>query len=200
MKRLILGVTGASGSILAKRAIEYLSGEAVELHLIATDYGQRVFAYETGVEWDAFLHSLSGGARVSAHDAGDMFACVASGSYPIDTMVVMPCSMSTAGKIASGAGDNLLCRAADVCIKEQRRLVLVVREAPLSGIHLANLYKLARCGTRIFPPVPAFYNKPQTWDEAIDAIVGRVLRCADVENGLYKPWIGGEGVLPPNAD
>ena len=191
MKRIILGVSGASGSILAKRAIEYLSAEALELHLIATDNGQKVFEYETGVPWEAFLDSLSGSAaEICIHDNADMFAPVASGSYRIDAMLIMPCSMSTAGKIAAGIGDNLLCRAADVCIKEQRRLVIVPRESPLSKIHLENLHKLAICGAMILPPVPSFYDRPQSLDAIIDGIVGRALNCAGVENGLYKRWEG----------
>ncbi len=195
MKRYIIGVTGASGSVLSKRLLSFLSGLEAELHIIITDTGKKVFEYETGTLWDAFLISLrQNKAFVLVHDNNDMFAGVASGSFVTEAMMVVPCSMATAAKIATGAGGNLLCRAADVCLKEKTKLVLSPREAPLHAIHLKNLLTLSECGAVIIPPVPVFYAKSENYGDMIDGIVGRILKSAGIENELYTKWNNGKDI------
>ncbi len=189
MKRYIVGVTGASGSILARRMLEFLSGENIELHVIITDIGKKVFEYETGLKWSDFITSLLNKAgKIAAYDNSDMFAPVASGSFVTDGMIIAPCSMSTVAKIATGTGGNLLCRAADVCIKEKTRLVISPREAPLSSIHLRNLLTLSEAGAVIIPPVPMFYGNNSNIDDTINGIVGRILKSAGIENNLFTIW------------
>jgi 4-hydroxy-3-polyprenylbenzoate decarboxylase len=189
MKRYIIGVTGASGSVLAQRMITYLSGENIELHIIVTDIGKKVFEYETGLEWSDFINSvLNKTAKIAAYDNSDMFAPVASGSFATDGMIIVPCSMSTAAKIATGTGGNLLCRAADVCIKENTKLVISPREAPLSSIHLRNLLTLSDIGATIIPPVPMFYGNNSDMEDAVNGIVGRILKSAGIENNLFSVW------------
>lgn len=193
MKRYIIGVTGASGSILAKRLLSYLSGMEAELHIIATDMGQKVFEYETGIPWVVFLSTLrQDKAVIFDYDNNDMFASVASGSFATDAMMIVPCSMATAAKIAAGTGGNLLCRGADVCLKEKTRLVLAPRETPLHSIHLRNLLTLSECGAVILPPVPMFYARSEDYGEIIDGIVGRILKSAGIENDLYAKWNSGK--------
>lgn len=187
MKRYIVGMTGASGSLLACRLLKYLATKDVEVHLIVTDMGKKVFQYETGKEWDSFLSELNSDLIIE-HDNEHLFACIASGSFATDAMIILPCSMSTAGKIANGIGDNLLCRAADVCIKEKTRLVISPREAPLNTIHLKNLLTLSECGAIILPPVPMFYDMNHDYNLMIDGIVGRILKSAGIENELYTKW------------
>ncbi len=193
MKRYIIGVTGASGSILSQRLLNYLAAGEVQLHIIATDMGRKVFEYETGIPWGVFLSSLKQNkADIHAYDNKDMFASVASGSFATDAMMIVPCSMATTAKIASGTGGNLLCRAADVCLKEKTRLVLSPREAPLHSIHLRNLLTLSECGAVILPPVPMFYARSEDYGKMIDGIVGRILKSAGIDNELYTKWNSGK--------
>lgn len=193
MKRYIIGVTGASGSILSKRLLSYLAGMEAELHIIATDMGVNVFEYETGISWFVFLEGLKKEKAVIVnYDNSDMFASVASGSFVTDAMMIVPCSMATAAKIAAGTGGNLLCRAADVCLKEKTKLVLSPREAPLHSIHLRNLLTLSECGAVILPPVPMFYARSEEYGEMIDGIAGRILKSAGIENDLYTKWNSGK--------
>lgn len=190
--RIVLGVTGASGSPYALRLMDVLLAEGAEVIFIASAAGERVFEFETG-------RSLAGivEARCSAYpgslrryDADDLFAPVASGSYPVDGMAVIPCSMSTAAAIASGAGGNLLRRAADVQLKERRPLVVVPRECPLSSIHLRNLLGLSEAGAVVLPAAPGFYGRPQSVDELIDFVVGRVLSALGIATSLGPRWEG----------
>jgi flavin prenyltransferase len=193
MKKYIIGITGASGSVLAKRMLSYLSELSIELHIIITETGIQVFEYETGISWDSFLKTLSlGTATINIYNNKDMFASVASGSFSTDGMIIVPCSMATVAKIATGTGGNLLCRAADVCLKERTRLVISPRETPLHSIHLKNLLTLSECGAMILPPVPMFYAKLDSFDGMIDGIVGRVLKSAGIENDLYTRWNNGK--------
>lgn len=193
MKRYIIGITGASGSILSKRLLSYLAGTEAELHIIATDMGKKVFEYETGIPWVVFFNTLNQGkAVIFTYDNNDMFASVASGSFATDACMIVPCSMATAAKIATGTGGNLLCRAADVCLKEKTRLVISPREAPLHAIHLKNLLTLSECGAVILPPVPMFYAKSEDYSDMIDGIVGRILKSAGIENDLYTKWNSGK--------
>lgn len=195
MKRYIIGITGASGSVLSKRLLSYLAGMEAELHIIATDMGIKVFEYETGIPWSVFLEGLKKEKAVIVnYDNSDMFASVASGSFVTDAMMIVPCSMATAAKIAAGTGGNLLCRAADVCLKEKTKLVLSPREAPLHSIHLRNLLTLSECGAVILPPVPMFYARSEEYGAMIDGITGRILKSAGIENDLYTKWNSGKDI------
>lgn len=189
MKKYTIGITGASGSILAKRLLEFLSARECELNIIITENGKKVFRYETDTSFHDFIHSIKkNSAYIVEHDNNDLFAPIASGSYPIDSMIILPCSMVTVGKIATCAGGGLLCRAADVCLKEKVRLVISPRETPLNGVHLKNLLTLSENGAIIVPPMPMFYSKDETVTEVYDGIVGRILKSAGIENDLYKKW------------
>jgi 4-hydroxy-3-polyprenylbenzoate decarboxylase len=177
MRRLIIGMTGSTGAIFGVRMLEALKASDVESHLIISKWAQRT------------LEQVRGLANV-VHSPGDMGASISSGSFKTDGMVVMPCSVRTLGCIASGYGEHLVHRAADVVLKERRRLVLVVRETPLSEVHLENMLKLARMGVSIVPPVPAFYNHPQTIDDIVHHIVARVLDQFDIPAPFAKRWDG----------
>src|SRR5262249_43686638 len=150
--RLIVALTGATGAVYGVRTLEALRAAGVETHLVVSKWGQATLAHETDVTLDRL------GALASVvHQVGDLTAPIAGGSFATDGMLIVPCSMRTLGAIANGVGDNLIHRAADVAIKERRRLALAVVEAPLSAIHLENMLKLSRLGVSIVPPVPAFY-------------------------------------------
>lgn len=191
MDTWILGITGASGSRIALRIMEYLCAQGIRLHVVASDSGRAVFRQETGIALEAFLTALGSGG-LYLHDNRNLSASIASGSAPAKGMFVVPCSMATAGRLAAGAGDSLLCRAADVCMKEGRRLVLCPRESPLSEIHLRNLLTLRRAGCVICPPMPAFYSRFSTMEEMVDGLAGRVLAAGGIDNDLYKRWEGKE--------
>lgn len=190
MKRIILGITGASGSVLAYTALKMLLEAGHEVHLVASTLGERVMTYELSRDYDQILDELKSYPTFHHHSNDDLFASIASGSYQVDAMCIIPCSMGTLGKIANGIADNLLCRAADVTLKERRPLVLVTRETPLSGIHLENMVKLSRYGAIIMPPVPAFYNKPKTLDDVITHTASRVLRALGVSTHEHVQWEG----------
>lgn len=183
--RIVLGITGATGAIFGVRLLQALRAANVESHLILSKWGLQTVEHETGLG----LVQLRELASV-VHSTGNMAATVSSGSFRTDGMVIAPCSMRTLAAIASGNGENLVHRAADVVLKERRRLVLVVRETPLSEIHLENMLKLARIGATILPPVPAFYNRPQTIDELVDHIVARVLDQFGISADFAKRWDG----------
>lgn len=187
MKRYIVGITGASGSLLASRLLQFLATLEIEIHVVVTDMGKKVFEYEIGKPWHIFLMELNS-SLIIEYDNDDLFARIASGSFSTDGMIIIPCSMATAGKIAAGTGDNLLCRAADVCIKEKTRLVICPREAPLHAIHLKNLMTLSECGAVIIPPVPMFYANDTSYEGMINGIIGRILKSAGIENDLYIKW------------
>ena len=185
MRRIIIGMTGSTGSIFGVRMLEALKGADVESHLIISKWAQRTLEHETRYT----VEQVRGLANV-VHSPGDMGASLSSGSFKTDGMVVIPCSVRTLGCIASGYGEHLVHRAADVVLKERRRLVLVVRETPLSEVHLENMLKLARMGVSIVPPVPAFYNHPQTIDDIVNHIVARVLDQFDIPAPFAKRWDG----------
>lgn len=188
MKRYIIGITGASGSIYACRLIEELIGKHdCELHLIFTNCGKKVFQYEMDMDWNTWI-SVFDENKIIVHDFDNLFAPVASGSFQVEGMVIVPCSMATLGRLSMGIGDNLLLRAGDVMIKEKRKLILVPRETPLSTIHLRNMLTLSEMGVHLIPPMPAFYQKPKTIDEIVNGTVGRILEHLGLENGLYKKW------------
>jgi flavin prenyltransferase len=185
MRRLIIGMTGSTGAIFGVRMLEALKGGEVETHLIISRWAQRTLEHETRytVEQVRSLASV-------VHSQGDMGAAISSGSFKTDGMAVMPCSVHTLAGIANGYGEHLVHRAADVVLKERRRLVLLVRETPLSEVHLENMLKLARMGVTIVPPVPAFYNHPQTVDDLVNHIVARVLDQFDLPAPFAKRWDG----------
>ena len=185
MRRLIIGMTGSTGAIFGVRMLEALKGGEVETHLIISKWAQRTLEHETRYTVDD-VRAL---ANV-VHSPGDMGAEISSGSFKTEGMAVMPCSVHTLAGIANGYGEHLVHRAADVVLKERRRLVLVVRETPLSEVHLENMLKLARMGVTIVPPVPAFYNHPQTVDDVVNHIVARVLDQLHIEAPFARRWDG----------
>ena len=185
VKRLIVGITGATGAIFGVRVLEALKAAEVETHLVLSKWGLQTVEHETGLT----MADLEARASV-VHGTGNMAATISSGSFKTEGMIVAPCSMRTVAAIAHGNGENLVHRAADVILKEHRRLVLVPRETPLSEIHLENLLKLSRLGVRILPPMPAFYNKPATLDDMVNHIVARVLDQFDIEASFARRWDG----------
>lgn len=189
MSRYIVGVTGASGSVYGIKVIRALLEKGHEVHLVITDNGKKVITYETGLGEKELLEELSAWKEnIILHDNRDLFSSIASGSYITEGMVVVPCSMATLGEIAQGVSKTLLGRAADVCLKEKRKLVLVPRETPLNSIHLKNMLTLSQSGAIILPAMPAFYNRPETIEDMVDFIAGRILSSLGVENTLYKEW------------
>ena len=195
--RIILAITGASGVQYGIRLCEELLAAGRSLTLLISPAGFEVLKAEASFDWNGAEHEVS--ARLRKHFqvpesrlryyAGDnLLAPVASGSSAADAMVVCPCSMGSLARIACGTSGNLLERSADVMLKEKRLLVLVPRETPLSEIHLENMLKLARMGTRIIPAMPAMYHAPQTVAQMIDFVVGKVLEALGIEHCLYRPW------------
>ena len=181
--RLIVGISGASGVIYGVRLLEALKPLPVETHLVMTRTAEVTLAHET----DLKVAAVRALADV-AHNVDDLAASVSSGSFRTLGMIVAPCSMRSLGEIAAGISSNLLSRAADVVLKERRKLVLLVRETPLHAIHLRNMATLSEMGAIIAPPVPAFYNRPKTLDDVIDHTVGRVLDLFDLDTGKVKRW------------
>ena len=184
MKRFIIAITGASGAIYAKRLFDYLQHRA-ELHLVVSDRGWELVKLELGINREYFKKSSVTIYRNSCMDVG-----IASGSFPADGMVIVPASMGTIGRIASGVSETVIERAADVCLKERVKLVVVPRETPLSTIHLRNLTLLDQAGALILPASPGFYNKPQGIGDLVDFVVARILKQLGVDQDLipsYKP-------------
>jgi flavin prenyltransferase len=199
MRRLIIGITGSTGAIFGVRLLEALRSTDVETHLIISKWGQRTLEHETPYT----VEQLKGLASI-VHSPRDLGATISSGSFKTEGMVVMPCSVRSLAAIANGYSEHLVHRAADVTIKENRRLVLVVRETPLSEIHLENMLKLARMGVSIVPPMPAFYNHPKTLDDMVDHIAARVLDQFAIEVPFIKRWDGrmhtAAKIIPVPAD
>jgi 4-hydroxy-3-polyprenylbenzoate decarboxylase len=200
MKRLVVGITGSTGAIFGVRLLEALGKTAVESHLVISDWGRRTIEHETRYT----IAEVEGMASV-VHRFGDQGATISSGSFKTTGMVVAPCSMKTLAGIAAGLADNLVQRAADVVLKEQRKLVLMVRETPLSPIHLENMLRLARVGVIILPPMPSFYNHPETIEELVDHVAVRALDQFDISVDFGRRWDGrlqkaGEAPAPPPTD
>lgn len=181
--RVVLGITGATGAIYGIRMLEVLHEMGAEVHLIVSDWGAETIRIETGKS----LSDLEGLA-FKRYPPKAMDGAVSSGSFPIDGTIIAPCSMKTLAAIANGYADNLIARVADVALKEQRKLVLMPRETPLNAIHLENMLKLAKLGASIMPPMPAFYNHPQTLSDIVDHQVGRALDSLGIENRIVKRW------------
>lgn len=184
-RRLVVGITGASGAIYGVRVLERLAELPVETHLVVSKWARMTIEHETGRS----LSDLK--AMADAYYAeGDQAAAVSSGSFPTDGMLVAPCSVKTLAAIAGGYAQNLLCRAADVTLKERRRLVLAVRETPLHAIHLRNMLTLTEMGAIIAPPVPAFYNRPTDLAEMVDQTAMRLLDQFGFEIDSPARWNG----------
>jgi 4-hydroxy-3-polyprenylbenzoate decarboxylase len=185
-KKLVVGVSGASGAVLAINLLKAMRAfHAWETHLVISEGAQRTFELETNTS----IEEVSALAT-HTYPLEDVAASISSGSFKTAGMVIIPCSMKTLAGIAHGFSENLLLRAADVIVKERRKLVLVTREAPLSPIHLANMLTLANLGAVILPPVLSFYNKPETIDDMTDHIVGKVLDCFGLDMSNFKRWTG----------
>ena len=183
--RVIVGVTGATGAVYAVRLLERLRAAKRETHLIVSAAGVLSVHHELGLDRRA-LEELAD----VAYSPADVGAAIASGSFHADAMVVTPCSMKTLAAIAHGLSDNLLSRCADVTLKERRRLVLMVRETPLNLAHLRNMTSVTEMGGVIFPPLPAFYHRPQSIDEIVRDTIERVLTLIGVETARPQPWLG----------
>jgi len=187
--KLVVGISGASGAIYGLRILEVLKRIGVETHLVMSDAAKRTIVYETAYTIDA-VRSLA----THVHDINDIGACIASGSFRHDGMVIAPCSIKTLSAVAHSFSTNLLLRAADVALKERRRLVLMIRETPLHLGHLRLMTQVAEIGAVLVPPAPAFYHHPQTLDDIINQSVGKALDQFDlgVELDLVKRWTGNE--------
>lgn len=194
IKRIFtIGITGASGSLYGVRLVQELLKLNHKVHLVITDAGWQVLEQELGwnVEKKEEMlqeHFFVHGTNLYYHSLRDYNAPIASGSYHLDGMIVIPCSMGTLSKIANGNSGNLLERAADVVLKEGKKLIIVPRETPLNAIHLENMLKLAKTGARILPAMPGFYNKPNSIDDLVNHLVGKVLDSLEIEHELFKRW------------
>lgn len=180
---IVVGISGASGSIYGIRLLEILSRMGITTHLIITRSARQIIEIETN-------YSVVEVENMASHvyEEREFTAPIASGSHRFHGMIIAPCSMKTVGSIANGMSDNLLERTADVCLKERRRLVVVPRETPLNEIHLENMLKLTRAGAIILPACPGFYSRPKNIDDLVNSIAGRALDLAEIENDVYKRW------------
>jgi len=185
VRRLVVGITGASGTVYGVRLLESLQAIDVETHLVMSDAAKLTIAAETDYTPD-FVASLAS----VVHSPKNIGAAIASGSLPTMGMVVAPCSVHTMSDIAWGSTSNLITRAADVVLKERRRLVLLLRETPLHAGHIKTMAQVTENGAIVMPPVPAFYTKPQSVMDIVDHTVGRVLDLFGIENTLVKRWDG----------
>lgn len=182
-RRLVVGISGATGIVYASRLLELLKPTDVETHLVVSRAGDITRSQET----DLTPERMRGLADVT-YTIGNIAAPLASGSFKTIGMVVLPCSMKTLAEIATGLSESLLSRAADVTLKERRRLVLVVRETPLNLIHLRNMLSVTEAGAIVFPPVPAFYTEPSSIDDMVTQTVGRILDLFDIETPGIRRW------------
>ncbi|MCJ7632534.1 UbiX family flavin prenyltransferase [Candidatus Bathyarchaeota archaeon] len=181
--RLIVGLSGASGIIYGVRLLQELKAKSVETHLVISHAAEKLIPHEIDLSLDAV-----GKLATFLYDVDDMFARIASGSFPTNGMAVIPCSMKTMAGICSGYADNLLIRTAMVTLKEGRKLVLVPRETPLSPVDLENMLKLSRIGVMILPAMPAFYHDPKNIDDLVAYIVGKTLDAFSIEHSLFRRW------------
>jgi 4-hydroxy-3-polyprenylbenzoate decarboxylase len=196
LKKIIVGITGASGALLGERLVGHLLKAGHEVHVIISPSGVTVFAEELDIFLGSthaeirknFLEHYSKSKRLHVSPADDFAARISSGSSEIDAMVIVPCSMSTAAAVAHGLTLNLIHRAASVSIKEKRPLIVVPRESPMSAIHLRNLLTLSEVGAHVVPATTAFYHKPKTIDEMVDFTLGRVLDILKIKHKLFTRW------------
>lgn len=185
MKRIIVGITGASGVIYGIRLLEVLREQGVESHLILSDSAKRNISIET-----AYTVTAVEKLAHTVHDNKNMAASISSGSFRTDGMIIAPCTVKTLSGVAHSYNENLIVRAADVVLKERRRLILLIRETPLHKGHLELLGKVADLGGIILPPIPAFYHKPKRIEDIIDHSIGKLLDLFDIEHSLYERWKG----------
>ncbi len=193
-RRMIVGISGATGIVYGLRLLEVLGQLGIETHLVMTKAGERTLAYETG----RTVREVRAMAHHWYPDA-DIGAAIASGSFRTMGMVVAPCSVRSLSAIATGNTDGLLTRAADVCLKERRRVVLMLRETPLHAGHIRSMAAATENGAIVFPPMPAFYDRPATIGDMVDHTVGRVLDLFDVDVGLVRRW-SGQSVVAAEAE
>ena len=183
--KIIVGITGASGSIYGLRLIEVLKKAGHQVHVVLTDSGNKVVRFECPDIYERILNSAD-----LLHDVHNIGASIASGSFRADAMVVVPASMKTVACIATGVTDNLLTRAADVILKEGRRLIVVPRETPMHAGHLENLLKVSRLGAMVIPACPGFYHQPRTLMDLVDMLVGKICDNLNIDNDLFRHWDG----------
>ncbi len=195
IRHFVVAITGASGSVYGLRLISELLRSGGRVSLILTSAGRQVMNHETGLEWSAEIkvqrqqvQEYFASIAVDCLAIDDFWAGAASGSAAADAMIVAPCSMGTLGRIAAGLSGNLLERAADVMLKERRRLLLVPRETPFNNIHLENLLRLSQSGAIILPAMPGFYHGPETIEDLVDFVVGKILDQLDVQHSLFTRW------------
>lgn len=185
MKKIVVGVTGATGVIYAVKIMEILNKQDVQTHLIISKWAMENLKIETEYTLEYVSHLAT-----KVYDNSDLSASISSGSFITDGMIILPCSMKTLSSIANGYDDNLISRAASVSIKEGRKLILCPRESPLSTIHIENMLKLSKIGVRIIPPMPAFYNNPKTLEDLINHHVMKILDQFDINICDSKRWNG----------
>lgn len=199
MPTYIIAITGASGAIYGLRLLDFMVNTGFNVHLIVTKEGWFILREEAKFFWEGKEEEINSAIRkfygvpeknLHYYDEKNLTAPIASGSIPTDGMIIVPCSMKMAASVSCGIASNLVGRAADVILKEKRRLIIVPRETPLNTIHLRNLLTLSEMGVHIIPAMPAFYNRPETITDIVDFIVGRILDSLHIENNLYKRWGG----------
>lgn len=188
-KKIAVGICGASGMTYARRLMEVLAESGASVYASASSAAKPIFKSELGIEFQDFANALSQKfPSVKFFDDFDFSAPIASGSFYFDAMAICPCSMKTLSRIATATGDNLICRAADVALKERRKLVLVARETPLSLIHLRNMLSVTEAGAVVLPACPAFYFKENTVKELVDFVVARTLSAMGIKQNLTAQW------------
>jgi len=184
---IVIGITGASGSVYALSLIKWLVDNKYTVNIVASQTGKKVFEYETGREFS--VNAIAPESRfLSIYDNDDLFSPLSSGSYGFNSVIIAPCSMGTLGRIASASGSKLIERVADVALKEKRRLILMPRETPLNSIHLKNMLKLVSAGAVILPAMPGFYHKPKTVRDIVTFMVSKILDSIGIPNNLYERW------------
>ena len=181
--KILLSIGGASGSIYGIRLLEELIKSKAEIHLIVTDGAKKIIEHETKYNYNDLKKKAN-----FCHNNSDLFAGPASGSFKIDAMIVCPCSMKTLSSIANGYGENLTARAASCRLKEEKKLILVIRETPLDLPGIKNMMSAKQAGATILPAMPGFYHKPKKIEDLVDFIVGKVLDQLEIEHILYKRW------------
>ena len=184
-KRVFVGITGASGAIYGVRFVKALKSEGHEVHLVVSKWGAETLKYELGIEVDSLISEVD-----KFYSEDELAAGPASGSYPLDAVVIIPCSMKTLAGIAHGYADNLIARAADCALKERRKLILVPRETPLNLVHIRNMASVTEAGAILIPASPAFWHRPKSIEELVDSVVDRVLAHLTSPRDTAATWTG----------
>lgn len=190
MNHYILGITGASGSLYAQRFIKFMVNNSYYLHVITSNTGKIVIEEELECKYDRWKNQFNNTDLFIEESQDNLFANISSGSFKTKGMIILPCSMGTLGRVANGISNDLISRAADVTLKENRPLILCVRESPYNEIHLKNMLQISRAGGTILPLSPGFYNKPQSISEIIDSQIARILDLLHIDNDLMTRWTG----------